>query len=144
MIIIWVEWCLSTVGFLGYTYKSTKKSWHGSDPPPLFWQCQDFQGVCSGIPSLITQTSAKKGSWNLNMWGCPLQFHFMSSKLFANSLIGSSLKKIFLAHNTCWALTLLDFRDGKSIQNSTDENFSKKNSTKTRISRHISICAKLA
>ena len=23
------------VGFLGYTYKSTKKSWHGSDPPPF-------------------------------------------------------------------------------------------------------------
>ena len=35
-------------------------------------------------------------------------------------------------------------RDGKSVQNSTDHYFSPKNSTKMRISRHISIRAKTA
>ena len=35
-------------------------------------------------------------------------------------------------------------RDGKSVKNSTDEYFSLKNSTKTRISRHFAICAKTA
>ena len=35
-------------------------------------------------------------------------------------------------------------RDGKSVYNSTDEYLVPKNSTKTRISRHIAICAKTA
>ena len=35
-------------------------------------------------------------------------------------------------------------RDGKSVNKSTDEYFVPKNSTKTRISRQIAICAKTA
>ena len=41
-------------------------------------------------------------------------------------------------------LTCLPLRDGKSVKYSTDEYFSPKISTKTRISRHFAICAKTA
>ena len=33
-------------------------------PPPPFWQCQDFQGVCSGIPSLSVE-SISESYWYL-------------------------------------------------------------------------------
>ena len=54
MITIRVEWSLwgALVGFLRYFYKSTKNSWHGSDPPP-FWQCQDFESSYTDNPSLM-------------------------------------------------------------------------------------------
>ena len=41
------------VGFLGYTYKSTKKSWHGSDPPPPFLVMPGFSML------LLTQSLPK-------------------------------------------------------------------------------------
>ena len=38
------------VGFLGYTYKSTKKSWHGSDPPPFFGNARIFTAPITAAP----------------------------------------------------------------------------------------------
>ena len=52
MIIIWVEWSLSRV--FGIHLQIHQKILAWVSPPPPFWQCQDFQGVCSGIPSLTS------------------------------------------------------------------------------------------
>ena len=44
------------VGFLGYTYKSTKKSWHGSDPPPPFFgNARIFKASVPALPPLAEQ-----------------------------------------------------------------------------------------
>ena len=51
MITIWVEWSLwrALVGFLGYLYKSTKKSWQGSDPP-LFGNARILRAPVPATP----------------------------------------------------------------------------------------------
>ena len=83
--------------------------------------------------SAATEFSKEQDNWmdlaGIAMWE---KFQNRSKKLKLNSLINGTLAKLFSA------------RDGKSIQNSTDEYFSPKNSTKMRISQHISICAKKA
>ena len=40
---------------MGYFYKSTRKSWHGSDPPPLFGNAKIFTAPVPPTPPLETQ-----------------------------------------------------------------------------------------
>ena len=47
--LLWVYYHLN-LAFVHFI-KSTRKSWHGSDPPP-FWQCKDFGSASYCNPSL--------------------------------------------------------------------------------------------
>ena len=60
---------------MGYFYKSTKKSWHRSDPPP-FWQCRDFHGAYFGHPSLLDNVTTATATAR------HLQLHFIITRLW--------------------------------------------------------------
>ena len=48
--LLWVNYHFS-LAFVHFI-KSTRKSWHGSDPPSPFWVCQDFGSAYPCNPSL--------------------------------------------------------------------------------------------
>ena len=57
------------VGFWGYTYKSTKNSWHGSHPPSPFW-----------FSRRLLRHSLPKGDWCQKRFMCCTKYIFIKKK----------------------------------------------------------------